>query len=134
MSDMSPRWSHATLTDCARPQLDLATLDLMLAPESCYQTQSGTLWIWEDNQGVQWHPSANLPQARRLALDGLRLAGWSLEYTTRAVGHLLQYDGCCHAYKGPRNETVFWGGPGSSDSEATALTRLACWCAVGEEE
>lgn len=133
MNGTSAQWTHATLKDASLVQLDLATLDLALAPESCYQTHGGTPWIWEDNQGVQWHPSTSPPQARRLALDGLRRAGWSLEYTTRAVGHLLQYDGCCHAHKGRRSETVFWGGPGSSDSEATALTRLACWCAVGEE-
>ena len=133
MSDTKLHWSHAMLKDVSPPFLNRATLELGLAPESCYQTNNGTLWIWEDNQGIQWQPSTDLAQARRLALDGLRRAGWSLEYTTRAVGHLLQYDGCCHAYKGRRSETVFWGGPGSADTEATALTRLACWCAVGEE-
>lgn len=133
MSGTKTQWTHATLAHCAASQLDLATLDLGLAPESCYQTSNGTLWIWEINQGFQWHPSTNLLQARCLALDGLRLAGWSLEYTVRAAGHLLQYDGCCHAYQGRRSETVFWGGPGSADSEAMALTRLACWCAAGEE-
>lgn len=117
MSAISPRWSHATLKSCYDTALDQATIDLGLA----------------EADHEYWQPSTNLAQARRLAFDGLRLAGWSLEYTVRGAGHLLQYDGCCHAYKGQRHETVFWGGPGHADTEATALTRLACWCATGEE-
>ena len=114
--------------------LDQLTLDLGLAPETCWRTSFRALYYWETGKGkygesVQWHPSTNVQQAWGLMLDQLPKRGWHVDYQLWPGGTcVLGYaEGRC--YKPFVQHGCRWDG---DHPEALALTQLACRCVQGE--